>query len=208
MLHRFRRITSDTWFALGLEFFAIVMGVLFALNVDEWREQRQIEEMNAIAVERLNDEILRNYEEIERSARIVEERYARLAGLTVGTDGPFSEKLVQFGGYNFPDLKSSVWQRMGHDTLANRIDPLYIDGATELYNQNRLLDRLSDRIFDLTVSDTFHDPELAPLTWNISRTMVLQQIQWEREALARYEDFIQRHMPGALAADAPIAPAR
>ncbi|MBW3567419.1 MAG: hypothetical protein KY410_05580 [Proteobacteria bacterium] len=195
MLHRFRRITSDTWFALGLEFFAIVLGVLFALNVDEWREQRQIAEMNAIAVERLNDEILRNFEELERSARVTEERYSRLAALNVGTDGPFSEKLAQFGGYHFPDLKHSVWERMGHDTLANRIDPLYIDGATELYNQNRLLDYLSEQIFDLTVSETFHDAALAPQPWTISKTVMLQQIQWQREALARYEDFIRRHMP-------------
>lgn len=198
MLHRFRRITSDTWFAMGLEFFAIIIGVLIALNVDEWREQRQIGEMNDIAVERLNEEILRNYAEIARSADIVEERYARLAALNVTTDSPFSDKMAQFGGYNFPDLKNSVWARMGHDPLANRIDPLYVDGATELYNQNQLLDHLSKQIFDLTVSAMFHDPALAPLTWNISRTMMLLQIQWEREALARYEDFIQRHMPGAL----------
>ena len=201
MLHRFRRITSDTWFAMGLEFFAIVIVVLFALNVDEWREQRQIEETNALTVERLNDEILRNYEELERSARVVEERYARLAALNVGSDAPFSDKLAHFGGYHFPDLKSSVWERMGHDTLANRIDSLYIDGATELYNQNRLISHLSEQIFDLTFSETFHDPELAPLTWNISKTVMLQQIQWEREALARYEDFIRRHMP-TRAADA------
>ena len=198
MLHRFRRITSDTWFALGLEFFAIVVGVLLALNVDEWREQRQIAEMNAIAVERLNEEILRNYEEIERSANIVEERYARLAALSVGTESPFSEKVAQFGGYNFPDLKSSVWERLGHDSLANRIDPLYLDGATELYYQNQLLDYLSKQIFDLMVSAMFHDPALAPLTLNISKTIMLQQMQWEREALARYEDFIRRHIPGAL----------
>lgn len=198
MLHRFRRITSDTWFALGLEFFAIVVGVLLALNVDEWREQRQIEEMNAIAVERLNEEIFRNYQEIERSAKIVEERYARLAGLSINTDTPFNERLVQFGGYNFPDLKGSVWERMGHDTMANRIDPLYIDGANELYNQNHLLEQLSERIFDLTVSELFHNPELAPMAWEVSRTVLLQQIQWEREALARYEDFIRRHLPDAL----------
>lgn len=198
MLHRFRRITSDTWFALGLEFFAIVLGVLLALNVDEWREQRQIAEMNAIAVERLNDEILRNFKEIEHSVRIVEERYARLAALNVGNDGPFSEKLVLFGGFNFPDMKSSVWERMSHDPLANRIDPMYIDGANELYNQNRLIDQLSRQIFELTTSTTFHDPAQAPLTWNIVKTVMRQQIQWEREALARYEDFLHRHMPQAF----------
>lgn len=196
MFHRFRRITPDTWFALGLEFFAIVIGVLFALTVDEWREERQIEEMNAIAVERLNEEILRNYEEIARSVAIVEERYARLAALSVGTDAPFAEKISQFTGYSVPDLKSSVWERMGHDTLANRIDPIYLDGATELYNQNRLLEQLSDEIFALTVSEKFHDPAQAPLAWNVSKFLMLQQIQWEREALARYEDFLVRHVPG------------
>lgn len=195
MLHRFRRITTDTWFALGLEFFAIVIGVLFALAVDEWRENRQIDEMNAIAIARLNDEIVHNYEEIGRSVRVVEDRYGRLAAMNVGSDTPFSERIAQFGGYNFPDLKNSVWERVSHDPMANRIDPLYIDGANELYNQNALLDYLSGQIFDLTVSIPYHDPERAPLAWDISKTILLQQLQREREALARYEDFIRRNMP-------------
>jgi hypothetical protein len=198
MLHRFRRITSDTWFAMGLEFFAIVVGVLFALHVDEWREQRQIAEMNDIAVDRLNEEILRNYEEIGRSVRVVEERFGRLAALAVGTDAPFVERIAEFSGYNFPDLKNSVWARMEHDTLANRIDPVYIDGATELYNQNHRLELLTQAIARLTVSETFHDPVRAPLAWNVSKTLLLQQIQLEREALARYEDFVRRHIPHRL----------
>lgn len=194
MLHRFRRISPDTWFALGLEFFAIVVGVLFALAVDGWRENRQIDEMNAISVERLNEEISRNREEIARSVAVIEERYARLAALNVTGDMPFSERVPEFSGYAFPDLKSSVWARLGHDTLANRIDPVYIDSATQLYNQNRLLERMNEAIFELTVSETFHDPGQAPLAWDISKSMMLQQIQWQHEALAHYDDFIARHV--------------
>ena len=197
MLQRFRRISSDTWFALGLEFFAIVIGVLFALAVDEWRDNRQIDEMNAISIERLNEEIQRNYIEIARSVAIVEERYARLAAMNVGSDQPFSERVAEFTGYNFPDLSDSVWERMGHDTLANRIDPAYIDGATRLYYQNQVLDELRQSIFRLTVSDAFHDPAQANLAWNISKSILREQIQWEREALARYEDFLRRYVPDA-----------
>lgn len=194
MLHRFRRISSDTWFALGLEFFAIVVGVLFALAVDEWREERQITRMNAIAVERLNEEIRRNHAEIAASVQIIEERYARLAALAVGTDASFGERTAQFSGFNFPDLKDSVWQRVSNDRLANQIDALYIDGAAELYNQNELLDRLALEISSLMVSETYHDPARAPLALAISKRIMLQQIQWSREALARYEDFMARHL--------------
>lgn len=200
MLQRFRRITTDTWFALGLEFFAIMLGVLLALSVDEWREDRQIAETNAIAIERLNEEILRNYEEIGRSVTIVEERYERIAALTVTTDAPFNEMVSRFSGYYFPELKNSVWDRLGHDSLANRIDPAYIDGATELYNQNRLLEQIAHELFRLNVSETWHDAEQAPLAWNVSRTIMRQQIQVEREALARYEDFIERFIPSARGA--------
>lgn len=197
MLHRFRRITADTWYALGLEFFAIVIGVMFALSLDEWREERQIAEMNAIAVERLNEEILRNYAEISRSVAVAEDRYERIASLPVDSSVAFNERISQFSGYSIPELKSSVWERMGHDTLANRIDPAYIGGATELYNQNRLLDQLSEEVFRLNVSELFHDPAQALLAWNISKSIMLQQIRREREALARYEDFISRHIPDA-----------
>lgn len=197
MFNRFRRITADTWFALGLEFSAIVLGVMLALMIDEWREERQIAEMNAIAVDRLNEEILRNYEEIKRNVAIVEERYGRLAALAVDRQRPFSESLSAFSGFLQPELKSSVWARMGHDTLANRIDPSYIDGATELYNQNRLLEQLNDEIFRVSVSEMLHDPAQSSLAWNISKSLMLRQIQIEHEALARYEDFIRRFLPHA-----------
>lgn len=203
MFHRFRRISPDTWFALGLEFFAIVVGVLFALAVDEWHENRQIDEMNAIAVERLNEEIRRNYEEISANVQVIEERYGRLAAMRVGTDAPFSEKIVQFSGFAFPDLKNSVWQRLSDDRLTNRIDPAYVDGAAELYNQNRLLDGLSREFFSLMASVAFHDAKQAPLVLNISKQIMLQQIQWEREALARYEDFMRRHFDRATETTTP-----
>jgi hypothetical protein len=199
MLSRFRRITADTWFALGLEFFAIVLGVLFALTLDECREERQIAEMNAIAVDRLNEEIRRNYEEIRRNVAIVEERYARIAALSADVSRPFSESVPLFSAYSHPELKNSVWERMGHDTLANRIDPMYIDGATELYNQNRLLEQLSAEIFRFGVSETAHDPAQAPLALNVSKSIMLQQIQLQHAALARYEDFISRFMPTSRA---------
>ncbi len=203
MLHRFRRIAPDTWFALGLEFSAIVIGVLFALAVDEWREERQVQQINAIAVERLNDEIRRNHEEILASVQIIEERYVRLAALNVGTDMPFSEKVAQFSGFNFPDLKDSVWQRVSDDRLANQINASYIDGAAELYNQNELLDRLGMEISRLSVSEAFHDAARAPLAHAISKRIMLQQIQWSRAALARYEDFMNRYLPTTPLEPAP-----
>ena len=199
MLHRFRRIAPDTWFALGLEFFAIVIGVLFALAVDEWRDERQVRHLNAIAVERLNEEIRRNHAEITASVNIIEERYGRLAAMRIGTDLPFDERVAQFSGFNFPDLKDSVWQRVSDDRLANRIESSYIDGAAELYNQNELLERLGLEISRLMVSEVYHDPARAPLALAISKRIMLQQIQWSREALARYEDFMQRHIPDAPA---------
>ena len=111
MFHRFRRIAPDNWFALGLEFFAIVVGVLFALAVDEWHEERQIDEMNAIAVMRLNEEILRNHKEVTRNTAVIKDRYARLVAMRVDNDIPFVERVAEFAGYSFPDLKKPVWRR-------------------------------------------------------------------------------------------------
>lgn len=195
MLHRFRRITPDTWFALGLEFFAIVLGVMFALGMDEWREDREISRNTDIAVERLSEEILFNRAELRENLNFLEDNYERLAALTPANDRPFREYMREFGGYAFPSLKDSVWQRVSRDRLANYISASYIEEAFQLYNRNALLHSVETEIHHLTSGENFHDAARAKIAHGISKHLMLQQIIWTREALALYDDFIQRHIP-------------
>ena len=197
MLNRFRRITSDTWFALGLEFFAILLGVLLALTMDEWREEREVAENIGVAMERLNGEILQNHEEIRSSLAITEERFARLAALRVSNEHPFSELVDDFGGFEFPDLKDSVWKRVSGDRLANRMPGDFIEAAFQLYNMNELLDSLRQEISGLTTHQNFHDPARARIAHGISMQVLRQEIIWSREALAVYDYFIQQHIDPA-----------
>lgn len=194
MLHRFRRITSDTWFALGLEFFAILLGVLLALSVDEWREEREIQRNIDVAIERLNGEILENHEEIRQSLAIIEERFPKLAAVRTTGERPLSELTTEFGGFSFPDLKDSVWRRVSGDRLANRMPGDYIEAAFRLYNMNSLLDSQRLEIGDLSTHENFHDPARARIAHGIAMQILRQQIIWSREAMAVYDYFIQQHI--------------
>ncbi|MDX1443214.1 MAG: hypothetical protein R3270_05460 [Gammaproteobacteria bacterium] len=194
MLNRFRRITSDTWFALGLEFVAIVLGVMIALTMDEWREEREIEHNIAIAMERLNDEILLNHSRLLDALPVIEERYARLAAIQVDRERSFADLVERFGGYRVPELKDSVWRRVSGDRLANRMPAGYIEAGFRLYNHNELLDSLRLEINDLMTHQNYHDPAQASIAKGISLQIMRQQIVWAREALAVYDYFIQQHI--------------
>lgn len=198
MLRRFRKrlphISRDQGFELLLEFFAIIIGVMIALGVDEWREEREIEESNAIAVERLNEEIRQNRNELEESIAIVSDRFDKLASLNVDDRQPFREHFRDFGGFNIPDLKDSVWRRLVNDRWANRISATYIDEASLLYHRIEQLRELEREMNHHGFDESFHDPERADIAHRMSRQLMLQQIIWMREALALHEDFIDRNV--------------
>lgn len=198
MLRRFRKrlphISRDQGFELLLEFFAIVIGVIIALGVDEWREEREIEESNQIAVERLNEEIRQNRDELAESVAIVSDRFDKLAALNVDNRQPFRDYFRDFGGFNIPNLKDSVWRRLVNDRWANRISGSYLDEASLLYHRIQQLRDLEFEINRHGLDETYHDPERAKIAHRMARQLMLQQIVWMREALALHDDFVQRNM--------------
>ncbi|MDX1454633.1 MAG: hypothetical protein R3217_04170 [Gammaproteobacteria bacterium] len=199
MLRRFRKklphISRDQGFELLLEFIAIVIGVMIALAVDEWREEREIAESNDIAIARLNEEVRQNHEELLESLQIVSRRFEALAGLRVTADSPFREHFRDFGGFDFPDLNDSVWQRLLNDRWANRISASYVDEAALLYHRIGQLRELEKEMNHHTFGESFHDAASVEMAHSISRELMLKQIVLMREAVAMHEVFMERNIP-------------
>lgn len=182
------------WAHIFTEFVAIVFGVLLALAVDDWRQQREVDAAVIEATQRLNAEIMENYREIKASRRIIAERLEKLKALKVDGSQGFFAYDDRFGGFNFPELRDSVWQRVTRDRIANSIPSDYIDATFGLYSSDHFLETMFDRISTLTLSHDYFDPASARVALQTSQALMTQQILWSDDALARYDKFIKQHI--------------
>src|SRR5689334_25267935 len=66
------------WLKLGVETLFVVLGVLVALAVDEWREARRDQEVVRLALQNLRAEIRANRPEVERALAHHREQLRRL----------------------------------------------------------------------------------------------------------------------------------
>ncbi|MCB1037785.1 MAG: hypothetical protein KDD47_28385 [Acidobacteria bacterium] len=107
--------------SLLLEAFSVVLAVLLALAVDEWREERADSALGKLAEERITTEIRANLEELSASAARHDEI---LAGLDrslaeVPAEGSQLELAVNF---SIAVLSSSAWETSRATQAVNHMD--------------------------------------------------------------------------------------
>jgi hypothetical protein len=83
-----QHIKHQNWFAVGLDFFIVVVGVFIGLQVQQWTNDRERQQREFKYLERLHEEILRTNELREFN---VAQRITTLKGLGVAHDFLFSD---------------------------------------------------------------------------------------------------------------------
>ena len=176
---------------LLLEGLVIVLSVLVALLVEDWRSERQarVEVIEALAV--LEIEVGANLEELEAFMVVVTDRHERLVALASTVDGsrPFSE--YSFGGYPNPDLDVSAWARVRSDPVANRIAPGRLREAFLLYDHLSYFEKLADQVFQLVFGPVFENPNDAALSYRISEHILSQQIDYAELMISEHRSFME-----------------
>lgn len=61
------RSSRIPWLKLGVETFFVVLGVLLALALDEWRQDRREQEVVVLALQNIREEIRSNRAEVQRA---------------------------------------------------------------------------------------------------------------------------------------------
>jgi|GEM_PF-3868561 len=184
---------GERWIALGLELIAIVAGVLLALALNSWREQRALDTEMARAMTRLGQEISQNRSEFKSFMVTLEQRMQHLKAR--GGDLDTTRTLIDqegFEGFPFPELKDSVWQRVSHDPIANRMPPEFIEGAFRLYSYNQLQADAAQAVREFIYSPMFVDPQQTVLAYRIAMLLYQQQCDWGEQGLKAYDDFVAR----------------
>ena len=176
---------------LMLEGFVIVLSVLVALLVEDWRSERQARTGVEEALAVLDIEVRANLEELEAFMVVVTGRHERLVALasTVDASRPFSE--YSFGGYPTPDLDVSAWARVRSDPVANRIAPERLREAFLLYDHLSYFGKLADQIFQLAFGPELFDPNDAEVSYRISEAILAQQIDYAASMVSEHRGFLE-----------------
>ena len=183
---------------LLLEGVVVLIGVVLALMVDEWREERDNQRQANEIMAQLNAEIATNLVELEASFATVSERLEVLHAIRDEVDGSemFLAYLPRFQGYNTPDLNRSAWERAVSLTVVGRLPAEYMRDAFVIYRGNGDIVGLDGDINRLIYSENFYLPEKAFVAWAISERIMQQQVGWLHLAIQRHRIFLEQFAPG------------
>jgi hypothetical protein len=170
------------------EFFTVLLSVYLAFLITEWRENYKIQKEVKVARERLDQEILDNYNNLIDFDRDVNQRYTKLleveAMLIPGK--AFHDYVSHFNGYRLPTFKKVAWQRVVNSHLVHLMPVEYMDEVNRIYWSNQILEDMPKQNNDVFIGENVFDKERAPIAYNISRIFVWQQRDWGREYLKKY----------------------
>ena len=188
---------------LALEGVMVLFGVLSALLVDEWREDRALQKEADAATAQLLAEVRQNLAELETVGATVSERVERLAALEDVLDGtvPLGAVTGRFGGYRTADLSEGAWIRLSTGSVASQVPQDLLQDAFALYAVHRYFVNLDDEVTRLVFSELNVDPARARFGWRIAQGLMGQQLEWVRLAIPRYRDFLARWDPSWESAD-------
>lgn len=175
------KLPRDSLRFLLLEGVIVVLSVLLALFLEDWRQQRDLDARAEVAVEQITAEIRLNRAEIRELAEIVATRRTRLETVLASRiDGetPFADLVSELGGYRTPDLSRATWDRVNVSDFADRIPEDLRTDAFFAYAWAGQFDALTEKITDLVYSPLFFDPDQARVAGLISGRIMEQQLIW------------------------------
>lgn len=136
-----RRISDalrrQDWFGVGIEIFAVVLGVLLALQASAWAEQRQQRAYNEQMVEALGtvlDNFATHGEAISRDIQRAAEEFDRARAAGKRPAPPVYQE-VQPGNFEAERPPSSLWSAIVATGVANRLSADRLLRLTLFFNR-------------------------------------------------------------------------
>lgn len=137
-------------FSFGLEIFSIVLGVLLALAVNEWREAKNHEEQSQQAMRAFEREIRTNQQALQKRLayhhalrdtiwHFVQHRSPR-------SYDDFNEAGFQFKGFQTFKLMDTAWETAQHTGVLQHIDYRMTGTLTRLYHLQGVLHEHYDAV--------------------------------------------------------------
>lgn len=169
---------SETWRSAIIQGAMVLLGVLLALFVDEWREDREFQQLVVTTEAQVLEEITTNRAQLQIYLDEFVSRSERLNDWIAELDFEQSilDQLEGFPGIPSTFTNKSAWTMANNSQLTEYIDHEFYDAAFHLYESGDSLAARYDAALALLVDVKAAD---ATYTQNLSRVLVLY-----------YDDFI------------------
>ncbi|MFW6083777.1 MAG: hypothetical protein ACODAA_01020 [Gemmatimonadota bacterium] len=196
MSERFRRLRERfPMVALGVEVFSIVLGVLLALGVNEWREARAEDELAERALAQIADEV-------DRSRQVVAERhpyhsaaldslqsYAEDLDPQLGVDDVSRARLGFPRGGRFAPLFSSAYEAARASGALAYVDYETLGLLSSIYEMQKTLTEQDDRVVELLFSPVNLQPGKFYYTLSLVPGLMRDVVNSEETLLDLYDRF-------------------
>lgn len=181
---------KPNWQNLFLEMLMVMIGVLLALLVDEWREQRQIAEVVDLTEVRILSEINENHERLQTYQQDIKERFSTLRSWrqAINPEKSFREQ-SGFPGIPTVSLNDAAWSRANSSDMTNFLDTNLIEEAHGLYISNKIVMDSSDPLLDLIYNPMSWDPSQTIVAYNIVEDIFGEAISQVEQSLEAYDEF-------------------
>jgi len=155
-----KHIREQNWFAVLLDFFIVVAGILIAFQITNWNEARQDRLTERDYLERLSTDLAltvqRNEGQVRRNSQMVHDLDITLAALdactlSVDNEAAFASGLFFLGRYNLPEFVSGAFDELngaGNLRLIRDLDlRKRITEVNANFERSYLIDKqLNDRV--------------------------------------------------------------
>lgn len=169
-----RSSSRISWLKIGVETFFVVLGVLLALALDEWRQGRRDQEVVVLALQNIRDEIQANRKEVRRALAYHRDQMRRL-----------EEKPEAVVALRPAMIRNNAWQAAQSSQAAARMDFSSVAAFSKM-------EEIQDAYQELLagVMPTIYKKGEQPVM-----SLILQDLAWFEESLLRVYDEAERAIP-------------
>ena len=162
------------WLKLGAETFFVLLGVLLALALDEWRQGRREQEVVVLALENIRNEIRANRPEVQRALTHHRDLLRRLEE-TPGIGVALRPAMI----------RNNAWQAAQSSQAAARMDFSSVAAFSKMEEFQEDYQNLVAGVM----------PTIYQLDQRAAMPLILQDLAWFDERLLQVYDEAERAIP-------------
>ncbi|MDT8398890.1 MAG: hypothetical protein RQ899_09790 [Pseudomonadales bacterium] len=173
----------------------VMLGVFLALLLDEWRQDRQRNEIAQLTQARIVSEINSNYEAIVNYETRLNSRYESFIewGQSLDPTKSIAEQFDDFPGFPGIFLNDAAWRRSSSSEITNYIDDSFITSVYGLYDFNLALRATTEMFSDIYFSKDIWDNEFTLASYNMMDWVFKETFSQAKQAKRIYSNFIESY---------------
>jgi len=193
---------TKQWVFLVLELFVVSFGVLLGFFINEWRGE--IKEQKAVvhAMEQINKEIYKNYDELSHSIAAQSEIMPKLERIEKTLALLAKEKKsmanIDFGGFSVVGISTVAWEVSKEQNITASIDFEQVAALTTIYENANILDAIKKQIISQLYSPEFTAPEHLKPMFTMVTVLSAEYINFMKNMKEESRNYLLKYAPETL----------